>query len=610
MRRALTAAAILAAAFAAWVAVTGGGRFSMFGLNVAVTDPYRPLAVAIAILIARVAMGGAATLWPDVLSFRRALTPRGITIALILAAVATGMLEGSTIGGGADSYGYVSEADLWLTGNLVVPQPDAVKVPWPDGQWTFAPLGYRPSPSRDAIVPLYSPGFPLLLAMFKLACGQCGIGWLVPLTAGLLIAMTFAVGRKIASDEVGVAAAWLMATSPVFLYMLMTPMSDIPAAAFWALAAYGCLAGSRTGAVLGGTAAAAAILIRPNLVHVGVLMAVWLAVRDLRFARKPTSLARAVFFMLPVIVAGLAIAALNTHLYGGAMNSGYGSLGGLFSAGFVARNVVNYGKWIAQSQTPLALAGLAVICVPWSRITPARPGLDAKGLLAVLAISVSATYLFSSNFDAWWYLRFLLPMWIAVCVGTAYLMTGRSGRTFTMTGKAVVVALGIYGMWFGQKEGVLDLGRNEQRYVRIAQLVRDTTERNAVIITLQHSGSVRYYGERTTLRYEVLSNHWLDRSIAWLNANGFHPYILLDTPEHEPFKQRFGARNVAGNLDMAIVFEYRDRYNTSTFLYDPMQPSKLSSVPILVAAPRRETFRDCAPPATMQAVFTMERARR
>ncbi len=66
-------------------------------------------------------------------------------------------------------------------------------------------------------------------------------------------------------------------------------------------------------------------------------------------------------------------------------------------------------------------------------------------------------------------------------------------------------------MWYARDAGVLDLGRNEQRYVRIAQLVRDTTEPNSVIITLQHSGSVRYYGERVTLRYEVLHDRWLDK---------------------------------------------------------------------------------------------------
>lgn len=610
MRRTLTAVAILAALFAGWIVITGGGRWSVAGLDIAATDPYRPLALAILVLIVRIGIGGATTLQSDIMSFRRALTPRGITAALAVAVVATGLLEGSNVAGGADSYGYVSEADLWLKGNLAIAQPDARKVPWPEGQWTFAPLGYRPSPSRDAIVPLYSPGLPLLLAGFKLVGGQCAIGWIVPLTAGLLIALTFAIGRRAASDEIGVAAAWLMATSPVLLYMVMTPMSDVPAAAFWALAAYGCLAGSSRGALLGGMAAAVAIAIRPNLVHVGVMMALWLAVRDARFARRPMPLARPALFALPVIAAALAIAALNAHLYGAATNSGYGSLGGIFSAEFVAINLVSYARWIAQSQTPLALAGLAAIGIPWSRVMPERPGLADTGLLALMSISIIATYLFYANFGAWWYLRFLLPMWMALCIGTAYLFTGRSGRSFTAIGKIVLVALGIYGMWFGQKEGVLDLGRNEQRYVRIARLVRDTTEPNAVIITLQHSGSVRYYGERTTLRYEVLSNHWLDRSIAWLHENGFHPYILLDNPEHEWFKERFAARNIAGNLDMAIVFEYRDRYNTSTFLYDPMQPSKLSSVPILVAAPRRETFKDCAPPAPAQAIFSMENARR
>lgn len=227
-----------------------------------------------------------------------------------------------------------------------------------------------------------------------------------------------------------------------------------------------------------------------------------------------------------------------------------------------------------------------------------------------MSVAVIVTYLFYFNFDAWWYLRFLLPMWVALCIGTACLVTGRSGRSFGAIGKVVLVALGVYGMWYAQKEGALDLGRNEQRYVNIAQLVRDTTEPNSVIITLQHSGSVRYYGERTTLRYEVLSDRWLDRAIAWLNTNGFKPYILLDAPEHEPFRQKFGRRNVAGQLDMAIVLEYRDRYNTSTFLYDPMQPSKLSSVPILVAAPRDDVVRDCVPPVRVHPIFAMENARR
>ena len=608
MRRALTAISIFAAAGAAWIAVTGGGRFPLFGLTITATDPFRPLAAAVLVLALRIVFGPR-TIPQDFKDIRSAFSPAFLCAGLVAIVVVLGGLAGSNIAGGADSYGYISQADLWLKGNLVTPQPAAAPVPWPDGQWTFSPLGYRPTPSHEGIVPLYSPGFPLLLAAVKFAAGQCAIGGVVPLMAGLLVAITFVVGRKIASDEIAVAAAWLMATSPAFLYMLMSPMSDIPAAAFWGLAAYGCLAGSRAGAVLGGIAAAIAILIRPNLAHVGLVMALWMAARDIRAAKQYTAVMRAAGFVIPVIVASIAIASLNHELYGAATNSGYGSLASIFGAEFFVRNLINYTSWIVQSQTPLALAGLAAICAPFSRLIGSRADIRDRGLLAVMSVSVIATYLFYLNFDTWWYLRFLLPMWMALCIGTAYVLTGRSGRSFSLAGKALVFALGIYGMWFAQKEGVLDLGRNEQRYVKIAQLVRDTTEPNAVIITLQHSGSVRYYGGRTTLRYEVLHDRWLDRAISWLQSNGFHPYILLDDPEHEPFRQKF-SRNAASSLDLAIVFEYRDRYNTSTYLYDPLQPSKLSSVPILIAAPRRETLRDCAPPAGESAVFSMEHARR
>ena len=51
-------------------------------------------------------------------------------------------------------------------------------------QRTFAPLGYRPYPLDDrAIVPTYSPGFPMLLAVAKLLAGQDAMFCVVPLTA-------------------------------------------------------------------------------------------------------------------------------------------------------------------------------------------------------------------------------------------------------------------------------------------------------------------------------------------------------------------------------------------------------------------------------------------
>ena len=73
----------------------------------------------------------------------------------MVAVVLAGYSGGSGVGGGADSYGYLSQADLWLKGDLITEQPGAARAPWPDAQSTLAPLGYRASPSRDAIVPIY-----------------------------------------------------------------------------------------------------------------------------------------------------------------------------------------------------------------------------------------------------------------------------------------------------------------------------------------------------------------------------------------------------------------------------------------------------------------------
>src|SRR5262245_6703297 len=202
-----------------------------------------------------------------------------------IATVAFGVLANTGIGAGSDSYGYVSQADLWLKGDLRIEQPDARKVPWPNSQWTMAPLGYRPSADRNAIVPVYAPGLPMMFAVTKQLAGQCAIRWVVPLSGGLLVLATFGIGRRMLSDQIGAGASWLVLTSPAVLTMLGQPMSDIPVASCWAVATYGCLSASLSGAALAGASAALAILIRPNLVHLGLVMGIWLIAKDKSWRR-------------------------------------------------------------------------------------------------------------------------------------------------------------------------------------------------------------------------------------------------------------------------------------------------------------------------------------
>ena len=524
----------------------------------------------------------------------RHITPSSFRWLLVALIVAASIIGGSGIAGGSDSYGYLSQADLWLKGELLIPQPGAASVPWPEGQWTLSPVAYRPSPSRDGIVPIVAPGFPLLLAVFKFVGGQCATRFVVPLTAGILVAVTFAIGRRAISDQVGAAAAWLLATSPVVLYMAMSPMSDMPAAAFWAIAIYGCLHASRTGAALAGTAAAIAILIRPNLVVVALVIGLWLVVRDRRLPALRARFARVFLFVIPIAFGCLAVAAINQHLYGSATSSGYGDPGTLFSTDRMGQNIVKYGSWMIETQTPLAVIGLLALWVPAVWFARRRVEMEGRSLLGLMSLSVVGCYVFYRTFDAWWYLRFLLPCWPAMCVGTARVLAQPTGQGFSRTGKVLLLSLGLYGLWYAYGAGAFDIGRGEQRYVTIARLVRNATPPNSVIITTQHSGSVRYYGERMTLRFEVLSGRWLDGSIAWLQKRGFHPYILLDDWEHDLFKQKFAQRNVLGRLDVAKMFEYWD--HTSTSLYDPLEPARGAEKPLVLTRDNVPQTTSCEPP--------------
>jgi hypothetical protein len=507
-----------------------------------------------------------------------------------------GILRGSAIAGAADQYGYVSQADLWLRGNLLSPQP--IDVPWPDGQWTLSPLGYRPSLHGDAIVPTYSPGLPILLAIFKRVGGQCAMAFVLPLAAAMLVTATFKIGREVLSEQVGAAGAWLVATSPVVLFMMMSPMSDVPAATFWAWSMYGCLRATHKGVVLGGVSAAVAILIRPNLAHVALVPALWLLARDVQLLRGASRFRRTGLFAVPVVMACLFIAGLNRYLYGAVTASGYGNLETMFTLQYVKQNIVNYTTWLIRSQTPLALVGFVVLWVPGLFVTSQRLQMRGRGLLGGMSFAVVVPYVFYQSFEWWWYLRFLVPCWPAMSLAAARVLARPSGAGFSRMAKLVLLIVGLYGLYFAHDTSAFDLGETDQRYIRVARLVAGLTEPSSIVITLQHSGSLRYYGGRATLRYDTLDPQWLDRTVQWFRERGIHPYVLLDDGEDQIFKNRFVSGNVLGHLDMAKVLEYRDV--TRTALYDPLKTAIDGGEPLIVRAlPRPDDFVACAGPVSV-----------
>ena len=143
---------------------------------------------------------------------------------------------GSFAAAGSVSYGYVSEARLWLNGTLRVAQPFVDEFSWANREWMFAPLGYRPVSPDGTIVPSYPAGLPIVMALFMGIFGANGPFYVVPVFGAVMLWLTYLLGREVTGHRgVGALAAALLLASPVFLNHVMVPMSDIPAGAGWTL---------------------------------------------------------------------------------------------------------------------------------------------------------------------------------------------------------------------------------------------------------------------------------------------------------------------------------------------------------------------------------------
>ena len=170
--------------------------------------------------------------------------------------------------------------------------------------------------------------------------------------------------------------------------------------------------------------------------------------------------------------------------------------------------------------------------------------------MAVVVLS----YLFYRPFDAWWYLRFLLPMWPVMMLLTA----ASAGRA-----RAALAAAGLSGRdcgrrgawlaWHGVRPPPID-----SRSISGAASAATSTwgvswppipspaPCSSACSTAGRCGSTP---GRLTLRYDLLDPAWLDRTVEHLRSIGRRPYFVLDDGEVEVFKQRFGRTNRLGALD-------------------------------------------------------------
>jgi hypothetical protein len=140
---------LLASFLPVWAVVaffTGGVGWMLGPLRISSRQPLRPLLMGLAIAVLYVWKYPAAERDADGRWLHRWVAralPFAVPAAAALA-LYVGVHYGSFAAGGSDSYGYLSQARLWLSGLPRVEQPWVQDFAWKDRVWMFSPLGYRP----------------------------------------------------------------------------------------------------------------------------------------------------------------------------------------------------------------------------------------------------------------------------------------------------------------------------------------------------------------------------------------------------------------------------------------------------------------------------------
>ncbi|MEX2271084.1 MAG: hypothetical protein WD690_06415 [Vicinamibacterales bacterium] len=567
------AAVMLLTLWVGLVFFSGGFTATVWGTRVSSRDPLRPGLVLTALL--------AWYVWKrrDVYPFDadalvRMLTARARWIALAVAvlAYAAAIGFGTWSAGGADSYGYISQSELWAKGDLIQPDPLLDAPEWTHRR-AVAPLGYTPHPSGAAIVPLYPAGLPILMAMFRALFGACGPFLVVPFFAGLAVVATYLLGELTGSRILALVAAIWLACSPTFLYIAVSPMTDVPVAAVFTLSLVFLLRPGMHNHVLGGIAAGLAIAIRFNLAPILALMALGLlAVERSRSSWKRAVIAAAMFAIAALPGAILA-GAVQDLLHGSPWRSGYGNLDSLFNVANVVPNAIRYSSHLVRTQSPLILLALAAVAGIGIRWSPLKAPAVRFALILFVA-GVWGAYLVYLQFEEWWYLRFLLPTFPVLIVLALVPVWGwlRDWRPALLVPAAwtAMLALIFFELSSARAGAAFTLFADEQRYAAVGAYVDRYLPSNAVFLSLQHSGSIRHYGRRYSVRYDLIDGDQLTDALNVLKARGYKPYILLDDWEQSAFRRHFRGTSNAETLAVGLIAHYPRAGGVN--IYDPDAP--------------------------------------
>ena len=549
-RRLLLALSAISTVSAAALVASGGFITSIGGVRVAARSPRALLVVA---AIAGVSWALAArrrrALGHDLVGAYDWLGARTDAIALLVAAVAGALAVSfqTFSAAGADASGYFSEAAMLARAELTRAEPLGALADWPDPGPTLVPLGWRATADAAVQVPTYAIGLPLLMAPLHALGGALLASLIGPVSLALAVAATARVARQLAGAPAALISAIWLATSPVVLIAAMQPMSDMPATAAW-LVCWAIVVGIvldsrqpqpwRAGAA--GVAAALAVLLRPNIAPVVALPAALVLGQKRRMA--------AAAFVAPVVGAGVIVAFVQWRWFGSPLRSGYGTAGEIYALSNVMPNVLRYGEWLIETHGPWLLAApLAVF------IGPRAPG-SRRVMASLLAFAgfVVIAYLVYAVFEVWTYLRFLLPSMAIAMIAVAAIAAWIIGRSpavlrFPLC-LAIVLFVAVSQIRSARTHQVFQTADRQARALLVGNYLDSAMPEKSVIVAGEQSGALRYYTNRSILRWEVLTPEVLNAATARASALGYDVWIGLDEWEEGLVRAKF-RETTLGRLD-------------------------------------------------------------
>jgi hypothetical protein len=430
----------------------------------------------------------------------------------------------AAVAAGSDSSGYLNHARLLAMGRVHMEPRSLAGLPQAGAPYhLYVPLGFKPSPNGETLVPTYPTGLPLLILALEPLSGWRHAGDLTALLHALAgIAVVYALGRQLTlSPAWATIGAVIVALSPLYLFMALVAMSDVPSLVWTAFAVLAALRSrERAGwAVAAGAAIALDVLLRPTNVLAFIPAAIAIGTAPRRW----------VLFVLGGLPGAAFFFAHSMAAYGSLATTGYGDASLGFSLAFVPATLAHYGRWLPLLLTP---------AVAFNLVLPFLGGESARSrwLIVSWILAYGAFYsTYICTHETWWYLRFLLPAVPALVIGGLLALQSLAGRlpAWADPGRSIAVCAAVLVLAAAQlsladtRLSALSVGTQERLYGRVADWMEENLPKDSVCLSMQMTGALVYYTPFTFIRWDSLDAGNVGRIDSVIRASGRPLYAVL-----------------------------------------------------------------------------------